>query len=839
MISDLRSAFRSLWRRPTLVAALVLTLALGVGVNTAIYTLVDAVLLHPLSVAHPDRLVAVQEVGGTENSGAVTYGTYERLAKGTRVLDGVAASVTTRLKGEIDGGRQEYSAVAFVTNGYFDVLGVEPAVGRTMLPSDPAVPGQNPVVVLSWDYWQRFFGADRAVIGSSIRVNGVALVVVGVAPQAFRGTSLGFVPDLWVSLSMISVLHVPNLSDSEGVDRRWPILQAFGRLAQGVDPKRAAGMALESLSGSGRDAAGGTARGKAPTFTLVPLAEAATTPENRRTLWRGARLLYAIGAMTLILACLNIANLLVVRADERRVELAVRAALGAGVARLGRQLFAESVLLALSGGIAGIGVAWVATKALSSLTLPGRIALSTLDLGIDRPAIALALGLSLATALVFGLAPALSARRMRLRPILYGGAQGVRSRLRREVLIAIQVALSLVFLVGTALLVRTLGAGVATSLGFDPASLAAVSVAARSEGRHEENVAMYGAVVDQLEQTPGILSAAAGTHVPLAPAASMLFGAGPAPTGLYEPDPGLQEGGTLSEDALHVGMAHIVGDYFEALGIPILDGRAFTPDDGPKTERVMILNESAARALFPGRSPLGQQVHAQTWSFTPFWFTYRVVGVVQDTKYRALQDERVPFAFASMAQDDFAESVVTFIARTTRGRDAVGVLEQTVALAAPDLVLSTNADRRPRLVSDQVETVLAPQRLAVSLLAGFAVLALCIVAVGIYGTVAYSVSRRTAELGIRIALGAPRASILRLVVSSTGGAFAVGTAIGVLAAVAVARALNPLLYRIDPSDLPSFVVAVVAVGLVAFCAALVPSWRATQIDPVQAIHSSL
>lgn len=836
ILTDMRVALRSLWQRPTLVAALVATLALGVGVNTAIYSLIDAVLLHPLAVTDPDRLLAVQRASATASgTRAVTYEAYEQLAAHTSILSDVAAVSTTKLTSEI-AGESEYVTVAFVSDGYFETLGVGTSLGRTMLPGDPSAPGDNPVVVMSWERWQRHFRGDPEVLGSSIRVNGVALTVIGVAPRTFRGTFLSSATDFWVPLSMVPVLQVPILSGPDGINQRLSLFQVFGRLAPDVDTARWSTEIVQILSRL--DASSRAEQQDVPDFSVMPLAHAAAGTENRSALWRHAGLLYGIGAMTLLFACMNIANLLVVRADERREELGIRAALGAGVGRIGQQLFAESLVLAVSGGFVGIGVAMASTRVLSTLVLPSRIALSGLDLGIDWRALLFAIVVSLATSLVFGLAPAVGASRLRVRDALSGGAVTYHPWLRQGVLLGIQVALSLIFVVGTSLTVRSFRAGLTTSLGFEADALAAVSVRTPRNGTHAESVRMNDAVVDQLDHAPGVLAAAAATHVPLAPSPSKAFAPGPSLWGPYEADPALLGGGEPREDVVMMGMNHIAGDYFGALGVPLLAGRSFTRDDGSQAERVVILNESAARALFPGKSPIGMKVHARYLHFAPFWFTYTVVGLAQDTKYRNLQDERVPFAFVPMRQESFIDGTTTFLARTNGGREAVGLLERTVASVAPDFIPSDREAFQPRLVSDQVSIVLSPQRFALTLLGGFAALALCVVAVGVYGTVAYVVSRRTTEIGIRMALGARQASILRLVLSRVGISIAVGAVAGLICAAFAGRMLRPLLYGVEASDFPSYAAAIGVIALIAVAAALVPCRRAIRTDPTESIRSS-
>lgn len=825
---DLRLAARALRRRPILTGAVVTTLALGIGVNTAIFSLVDAVLLHPLDLPHADRLVAISRSLSNGSNAGASYGMYEDIAVSSATLAGVGASYSTPLASEY-AGEHGFPTVAFVTDQYFTALGVRPALGRTILPDDPSAPGSNPVVVLSHPYWQKRFGGNPAVLGKSIHVRGQPLTIIGVASSAFRGVYLDAVPDMWAPVSMISALQLPLLSGPDGLNRSFPLYRILARLAPGASLAQAAADIERVLAHTPAMDPSLGAPNETPSITVVPLATATTSRESRAELWRFARLVYGVAALTLLLACLNIANLLVVRGDERRKELGIRMALGAGARRLAGQLLMESVLLAGAGAVIGLGTAAATLKMLAAFTLPGGVVLSQVNVDIDGRALVFALVVSLVTAITFGVGPAAGAGRTRTLRVLHGGGSTPRSWLTQETLVGVQVALSLVLLIGAGLLLRTIITGLGTGLGFDPDPLAAVTVDARREGRHVDAVAEIRTVVSELEQQPGVLAAAAATHVPLAPAYSKPFAAGPA----------LNESGEPAEHTVRMGTNNVTSGYFDALGIPVLAGRPFTREDGPDAPRVTILNESAARALWPGQSPIGKEVHARFVDYAPVWFTYTVVGVVRDTKYRNLQDDEVPFAFVPVAQEDFSGGPLTFVVRTHRGRAAIGILQQTLDRAAPGLMPANSALFRPRMVSDQVKSVLAPQRFGIALMGGFALLALCVVAVGIYGAVAYTVSRRTAEIGIRIALGAGHANVLRVVLFRTGMAVSGGAAVGVAFALVGGRLIRHLLNGIEPSDVPTFAVAVGVLFLIAMAAAVAPSWRAVRTDPVSVIRTVL
>lgn len=821
LLSDVRFAFRALRRRPGFVLAIVLTLGLGIGANTAAFSLVQALFLHPLAVADPDRLIAVYTGGRDTQYSGSTFALYQELAAHNSTLAGTSAYYNLKLPLG-DGARSEEINVALVTDNYFKVLRVRPLAGRTMLPGDPKGAGMNPVVVLSYALWQSHFGANASVLGTQIHVNGQTLTVIGVAPDRFRGTDLTNVPDIWIPVSMVPLLKLELMSQPGGVNRDLPFFNIFARLGSGIDPRRAAAdVATIARHVDISSPLMGLSPGESPSISVRPLTEAAGI-RGRTQLLRFVKLLAGVVVLTLLLACLNIANLLVIRAGERARELGVRAALGASAYRLVQQLFTESLMLALVGGCVGIVVAIVTLRVFSTFTLPGGIALDRVNLGLNPRVLAFTCGMALLTALGFGLAPAIRASRVYANDVIRNRA-GERPALRRRgALLAIQVAISLVLLVGSELLLRSMRAGFDTNIGFDPHPLAAVSVRARNNGTHEGNVRDYTAIVTEAKHIRGVSYAAAATDVPLSPTVPRAFAIG-------------ADSATSGGPTVMMGVNHIAGDYFKTLGVPVVMGRAFTSEDGPKAPRVLIVNQSAARALWPGQSPLGKLVHGR-W-FMSLTFTYTVVGVVRDTKYSSLQDQRVPYAYVPMAQEDFAARSITFLARSSRPRAVLPTLQRTVTAIASDLKAPDLTDLRPRLVSEQINMLLAPQRVGAILLSGFAVVALCISAVGIYGTVAYATSRRTTEIGIRMALGAQSRDVLQLILSETSAAVAAGIGLGVASAALMTKLLTQWLYNVAPLDPFSFVTAVAIVAVTAIAASLAPSWRAVRIDPVQAIRA--
>jgi predicted permease len=822
LVSDIRFALRTLRRRPGFVLAIVVTLGLGIGANTAVFSLVNTVILHPLAVHEPDRLVAIYSGRRGMPYASSTFAFYRELAEHNSTLAGTSAYWHSKLPLG-DNARPQEINVALVTDNYFNVLGVRAALGRTMLPGDPKSAGANPVVVLSDALWRSRFGADPSVIGTQIHIKGQPVTVIGVAPDRFQGTDLTMVPDLWMPVSMVPLLKMEMMSQPGGVNPDMPFFDIFARLAPGVDPRQAAAdITTIARHADISSPLSGLRPGELPTISVVPITEAAAAIRNRTPLLRFVQLLAGVVALTLLLACLNIANLLVVRAGEQARELGVRAALGARARRLAQQLFTESFILALIGGCIGIAVAVVMLRVFSTFTLPGGVALDRVNLGLNPAVLAFTCGMSLITALGFGLAPAIRASRVYANEVIRNRDGTLPVLRRRGALLAIQVAISLVLLVGAGLLLRSIRAGFETDIGFDPHPLAAVTTVMRYDGTREGNTRDYMAIVTEMEHTSGVSHAAVATHVPLAPATERAFAAG-------------ADSATGGGQTVIMGVNQIAGDYFKTLDDPLVMGRSFTSQDGPTAPHVLILNESAAQALWPGQSPLGRLVH-YSW-MGAVTFTYTVVGVVRDTKYSSLQDQRVPFAYMPIAQEDIPSSTITFLARSSQPRATLATLRRTVTAIAPDLKSPDLSGLRPRLVSEQIDMLLAPQRLGAILLSGFAIIALCISAVGIYGTVAYATSRRTTEIGIRMALGAQSMDVLRLILSETGAAVAVGIGLGVASAALMTKLLTQWLYNVVPLDPLSFVAAVTIVAFMAITASLVPSLRAVRINPVQAIRT--
>jgi predicted permease len=826
---EAKVVLRSLRHRPGMVAAILLTLALGIGVNTAVFTLIHAVLLQPLKVRAPEQLVAIYFTRGTEQYGSTSLAAYDALSAQSRTLSSVAGSATVTANTPTDDGVEEVSGVAVTTN-YFITLGIQAALGRTILPRDSV---EDPaIVVISASFWRRHFGADMQVVGKRVTLRGTPMTVVGVMPEGFHGTNLTTASDVWMPLSALPLLDLPLMATNGQPNRLMPFFALFGRVAS-EDMRGRVAAEVERLTAHAdvTPDLGAPAHGVAAArrVTVVPIVQAAGAIRDRGTLLRFFRVIVVVALLTLLLVCMNIGNLLVIRARERSHELGVRLALGASSWGVARQLLIESLVLALLGGVIGVSVALAALRVISVFTLPGHIALGVLALRPDRVMLGFAVAASVATALIFGAFPAISAARADVLDVLNDRVAAAGAGRRRQALIAFQVAASLVALVSASLLLRSISAALGTGVGFPADRIAAVTMTRDQDGRYLDNLARYEAVVAQLGRTIGVEAGAISTHVPLAEHSVRPIGRGQAP-----------DVANPAERTVAMGFNYISKDYFKVMDLPITAGRAFAETDRSKDDRVMILNESAARALWPGEPAIGKTVHAPY--FGKMEYSYRVVGVARDSKYAGLQDEHVPYAYVHLPQVEPPGAPLTILTRGNHPRALLATMQRTAKDVAPALRVAPNGSLvipgpSARVLADQVKILVAPQRFGATLLTGFAALALLVSAVGIYGNVAYVMSRRTTEIGIRMALGAPARAVLELVLTDAGTAVGMGLVAGMIGAGMASHALEKLLFGVQPIDPWSFAIGMVVTIVCAVGAAFVPSLRSVRIDPARAMRT--
>jgi predicted permease len=807
---DFVHGFRTLRHRPGLTAAAVLSLALGLGAGTAIYSLVDTTLLHPLPVEEPARLAAI-------TSANLSYPTYRDFRDQSRAFSGLACAGWRGLTLAKAAGEPALVRAEVVSGNYFDVLGVRAVRGRSFLPADDT-PGAPPVAVIG-EVLARQLGSGASV-GRTLVLNGQPFTVVGVAPSAFRGIRLSQPADLWIPIHAWPRAATGRLA-TLGLDQRgWSWLGVFGRLAPGISLARAeanlgvlARQQLRVYPGE---------MGEGFTAKLGPLTAAAAGPGSRGGLLGFFGLLAALVGIALGVACANVANLLLVQAVERRREMGIRVALGAGRWRLVRQLFAESTLLSLLGGAAALPVAIGALHLLARFELPGGI--SPGRFGVSGVALApgafgFAFLLALATGLLFGLAPALQASRPDPAAVLQdrsGGGARTGSRLR-DLLAAAQIALCLPLLIGAGLFLRSLEKSLAADPGFtvDRVALAGLDLGL-ARYTAPQAAAFRHDLAQRLAASPGVLSASWAALVPIDPDSEeeSLEVEG------YRPGPGEERS---------VDMNFVAPGYFRTMGIPLLAGRDFADADaeGRTAARVAVVSRAMARRYWPGQDPIGRTLRVLGERTT-------VVGVAEDARYHSLADTPGPYLYLAIAQNPVEAGLGSLSLLVPAGAPAAVL--PAVRRAVHDLDRKLPITRAETL-AEHLGALLLPQRFAATLLNALGFLTLVLAAVGIYGIVAYAVGRRTREIGVRMALGAGMGEILRLVVGGGALRIGLGLAAGLGAAAAVTRLAARFLYGVSATDPLSFGGAALLLAAVALAATWLPARRAARIDPSVALRS--
>ena len=801
---DVRFALRQLRRSPGFTAVAVLTLAIGVGATTAIFSVVEAVLLESLPYPASDRLVVPESVdlANGNRSSSVTYGDFLDWQQ-DRVFDKVA--VYWQINVNVAGGTApERIQAVQMTEEFLPALGVMPTLGR-FLRREEFVHGAPRRGLISYELWQRRFAGRRDVVGRPLRVTGVDVEIVGVLPQGL-GYPQGV--DLWLPLRV----GPEELTPDYFLRRDNFIFNSVARLAAGrtLEATRARMTALAQ-----RVSRAEPATRSETSMTATPLAAFVVGDNVPRTLW------VLLGAVGLVLAigCVNVANLLLARSAGRQRELGMRAALGAGRGRLLRQLLTESLVLGLAGGTAGIAVAWAGMRGILA-TAPAdtpRLEGTSLDL----PVLAFALGVSLLAAVLFGISPAL--RLTRTSWAAAGAESGTRAITaarggKRRLMVAIELALSLLLLVGAGLLMRSLGRLTATDPGFETARLLTFSLSLQGDRYDPEGsiATAFADIVERLDAVPGVERASLQTALPLGGGGfylgrSFLFDG--------QPEPPASEATSAQWDVVTPGT-------FETLGIPLLRGRDFTAADRQGATPVMIVSEEMARQMFPRGDALGKRV--RSWRDEN---VYReVVGIVGDVRVFGAGDEIRPVAYIPHRQNAWNIGMATL--RTTGEPTAVvPAVRRALAAFDPELPIGNL-----QTMEDVLHSSVAPRRFAALLLSGFAVIALALALVGIYGVLSYEVAQRTREIGIRMALGSRRAEVLRLVVGEAATLAAIGVGAGAAVALLLARFVRPLLYETAATDPPTYLAATVLLAGMAILAAWVPAWRAARANPMSALR---
>jgi predicted permease len=815
LMQDLRYGVRVFRTSPGFAVVAVLTLALGIGANTAIFSVVNAVLLSPLPYANAHRLMMVKELlpNMTAEPFNVSGPDIAEIQKLNHVFEGVGGF---RVWTYEFSGRGEPARVTAnrISSNLFDVLGVRPAVGRVFEPQEQQFGHQ--VVILSYGFWQRQFGGQPNILGQTLNLDRKPYTIVGVMPQSLvfplPGMLQGVAADLWVPLG----LSKEELADF-GDNFSYTVV---GRLKPGIQPGQVnadlqlvARGVLETYQQWARDASqplGDFRLG----MVSVPLHDEVTGPLKPMLLM----LLGAVGSVLLI-ACVNVANLLMMRSVGRRKEMAVRLAIGAGRLRLLRQFLAEGMLLAFTGGGLGLALAvWL--KDILVAHMPANIP-QFHAVEIDWTVLLFSFLLVTLAGLAFSALPALWASRTDFNPALLesgrGNSQGPAHQRLRAAFVIVEVALSVMLLVGAGLLVRSFQRVLSINPGFRPDHVLTASIdLPPTEYSQEEKVAFfYKQLMEMLRQTPGVVAAGGSTDLPLLGGWTHAF-----TVEEYQPPPGPQ---------LSLGNHSVIyGDYLQAMGIPLLRGRYFTELDGPKSTSVLIVSESLAKKYWPGQDPLGKRLKWGPPESTDPWRT--VVGVVGDVKQGPLETAADAHTYEPYAQLGAPLSLRIAV----RGEGNPG-------LSADVRAVVWSLDRQLALGSvrtmDQViSRSTASRRFSLVLLGSFAALALVLAAIGIYGVLAYSVARRTHEIGVRVALGARHADVVRLVLGQGLRVTAIGIVFGVAGALGLTRFLQSLLYEVQPTDPPTFAVVLLLLGSVSFVASYLPARRAMHVDPIVALR---
>jgi predicted permease len=814
---DLRFGARLLLRNPGFTAAAVLSLALGIGANTTIFTLVNAVLLHPLPMTDTERLVAVFTTDERNRGTFFNYMPTSRpnfldYREGGRAFAGMVAynGLPLAFSGK---GEPEQIAGEIVSGAFFDVLGVKPLLGRAFLPDEDEVPGASLVTVLSYNFWQKRLGGDPAVVGKEITLNGHAFTVVGVAPPGFKGANAIFPPALWVPMMAHPQLATGFLKENME-SRRALLFNVAGRLKPGV--------ALAQAEAELQTVAGRLAReypddNGGRSVALLPLAQATINPGFRQNMVSAAGLLLTVVGLVLLIACANVANLLLARASVRRREVAVRLSLGASRGRLVRQLLTEGLLLATLAGAVGLLIAYWAQGLLWSQRPPA-LAADAIDLALNPRVLVFTLLVSLATALVFGLAPALSASRPDVVSELKqrGGASfGNRPFSLRGLLVAGQVALSMVALVGAGLFVKSLRNAQRIDPGFDHERLAVLTVDLGAQGYAEATARDFQRrMLERVTALPGVERATLASGVPL-------FQGGFLRTVFLEgADASDRKNGKLVQiDTVEPG-------YFETMSIPLARGRDFARSDHEGSPRVVVVNETMARQFWPEQDPIGKRFKF----FGQDWWN-EVVGVARDAKYNFLGENPQPYIYLPLTQS-FEAAVSLLLRAPGDPATALGAARREVQ-EMDRLLPITGVFTFGEILR---QSLWAP-RMGAWLLAVFGLLSLVLAVIGVYGVMSYSVSQRTGELGLRTALGADQRDLLRLVVRQAMTLAAVGIVIGAGLSLAATRLVGNLLFDVNAYDPLVFGGIATLLGLAALVASAQPAWRAARVDPTVALRN--
>ncbi len=815
LMQDIRYGARMLMKNPGFLIIAVITLGLGIGANTAIFSMVDSLLLRPLPVRDPGRVavLAMQQKNGPLQT-AFSFSDYRDIqSQSSETFSGLAGYILGLDGLSSEGAKPERIMTSYVSGNFFSTLGLKPVLGRFILPSEGETLGADPVMVISYAYWKTHFGGDAAIVGRKISVDGHPITIIGVAPEGFYGVSSvvsiqGYMP--------ISLAPMGGYPSDFMTNRASHLVFVLGRLASAADFQNAnASLAVvgQRLSQQYPDV------DKDLGVKAFPELRARPNPDPNNTVLVVSSLFLGLAALVLLLACVNVANILLVRASIREREMAIRAALGAARIRLIRQLLTESILLALMGGVVGILLGKWGSSALSSVHLQTDLPVR-FDFHFDWRVFSYAFLFAVLTGIVVGLVPAIRASRGNLNAILHAGGRGVvggKSRLRSTLVVA-QVGGSLTLLIIAGLFARSLGKAQQTNLGFNPSHLLNMTMDPNEIGYNDVQYReFYKNLLDRVRALPGVQSATIASSVPLG-----YINSGDALTVEgYQPPP--------DQAAPLIQYNVISQDYFATMEIPMVNGRTFKSTDDANTQYVGIVNEAMAKQFWPNADPIGRQF--KIGADPRHWI--QVVGVVKDARFQGLRGPVQSYFFLPFLQQYAANSLLTLQVRTFAAPEAMAPeVERVIGELAPDLpVFDVNT------MSQALNTLngLLFYQLGAVLAALLGILGLILAVVGVYGVISYASSQRTHEIGIRMALGAQPMDILKMIFSQGLFIVAIGLTLGIAMALAAARLFGNFL-AVSPRDPVTYIAVPAILTIVALAACYIPARRAMKVDPMVALR---
>lgn len=813
-MKDIRHGLRMLAKDPGFAVIAVLTLALGIGANTAIFSMADSLLLRPLPVKDASQLTLLafrQKHGPLLTNFSIAE--YRDLrAQTTDVLSNVIG-----YQFGIDGlkinGKADRVVINYVTGNYFSALGLTPALGRLIRPSEGETLGADPVIVLSYTYWETHLAGDPTVIGRKASVDGHPMTIIGVAPEGFHG--LYPIADIqaYLPLGMASIEAYPSDFMTNRALRNVFVL-GWPRAGVALPRAQAAlNVVAQRLSQQYPDS------DKDLSLEIYPELRSRPNPDPKNTVGIIAGLFLALAALVLVLACVNVANILLVRATVREREMAIRTALGAPRGTLIRQLLTESVLLALAGGIAGVMLGYWGSSAVSSVHLNTDLPVR-LDFGFDWRVFSYAFAAALVTGLVVGIVPAVRASRANINDVLHRSGRGVvggRSRLRNALVMA-QVGGSLTLLIIAGLFTRSLGEVQRTNLGFDPSHVVNLTMDPNEIGyTQEQGRAFYKTILERVRALPGVVSASAAASVPMGyynNADDVLIEGYESPAGQPPPSSGYNV---------------VSPDYFKTMKIPMLRGRTFTEADGEKAQYVALVNEAMAKHFWPTADPIGHRFTMVSEPKSPI----HVIGIVKNSRYQGLSGPISDYFYVPVEQHYVSNSLETLQVRTAADPTTIiPELEQVIASVAPSLPVF---DVNTMVQALNTLNGLLMFQIGAALAAVLGILGLVLAVVGVYGVISYAASQQTHEIGIRIALGAQRGNILRMIFRQGLLIVAVGLVLGIVAAIAAAKVVGNFLI-VSATDPVTYLTVSFLLAAVALLACYIPARRAMKVDPMVALR---